>query len=34
MFEQGAGELNVDGAVRLARLVGTTINNSTALGAP
>ena len=33
MFEQGAGELNVDGAVRLAKLVRTTINSSTTLGA-
>src|SRR5689334_4888444 len=31
-FEQGAGELNIDGAVRLAKLVRTTINNSTPLG--
>jgi subtilisin family serine protease len=33
MFEQGAGELNVDGATRLAKLVRTTINSSTTLGA-
>ena len=33
MFEQGAGELNVDGAIRLAKLVRTTINSSTTLGA-
>ena len=33
MFEQGAGELNVDGAVRLAKLVRTTITSSTTLGA-
>ena len=32
MFEQGAGELNIDGAVRLAKLVRTTINSSTPLG--
>ena len=32
-FEQGAGELNVDGAVRLAKLVRTTLTSSTALGA-
>ena len=31
-FEQGAGELNVDGAVRLAKLVRTTINSSTTVG--
>src|SRR6185436_18647755 len=34
MLEQGAGELNIDGAVRLAKLVRTTINSSTALGSP
>src|SRR5262245_14866585 len=34
MFEQGAGELNIDGAVRLAKLVRTDLNNDTALGAP
>src|SRR5687767_6181029 len=33
LLEQGAGELNVDGAVRLAKLVRTTINSSTPLGA-
>ena len=33
MLEQGAGELNIDGATRLAKLVRTTINSSTALGA-
>ena len=33
MFEQGTGELNVDGAVRLAKLVRTTITSSTTLGA-
>src|ERR1043166_6525148 len=33
MFEQGAGELNVDGAVRMAKLVRTTLNSSTTLGA-
>src|SRR6185369_15325960 len=33
MFEQGAGELNIDGATRLAKLVRTTINSSTTLGA-
>src|SRR6185369_4491271 len=33
MFEQGAGELNVNGAVRLAKLVRTTLNSSTQLGA-
>src|SRR5215207_5123160 len=33
MFEQGAGELNIDGAIRLAALVRTDIDSSTALGA-
>ena len=33
MYEQGAGELNIDGATRLAKLVRTTINSSTTLGA-
>jgi serine protease AprX len=33
-FEQGMGGLNVDGAVRLARLVRTDISSSTTLGAP
>jgi subtilisin family serine protease len=33
MYEQGTGELNVDGSVRLAKLVRTTINSTTALGA-
>src|SRR6185295_3896727 len=32
MFEQGAGELNVDGAVRLAKLVRTNLTSTTALG--
>src|SRR6201988_4839541 len=32
MFEQGTGELIVDGAVRLAKLVRTTITSSTILG--
>ncbi len=34
MLEQGAGELNIDGAVRLAKLVRTDITAATALGAP
>jgi len=34
MFEQGSGELNVEGAVRLARLVRTDITKSTSVGAP
>src|SRR5215213_6464845 len=34
ILEQGAGELNIDGAVRLAKLVRTDINSSTTLGAP
>ena len=32
--EQGAGQLNIEGAVRLAKLVRTDLSNSTALGAP
>ena len=34
LLEQGAGELNVEGAVRLARLVRTDLSSSTPLGAP
>jgi subtilisin family serine protease len=34
LLEQGAGELNVEGAVRLARLVRTDLTSNTALGAP
>src|SRR5205814_2516768 len=34
MLEQGAGELNVEGAVRLARLVRTDLSSSTPLGSP
>ena len=34
MFEQGAGELNIDGAVRLAKLVRTDLTSLTPLGAP
>ena len=33
-FEQGAGSLNVEGAVRLARAVRTDLTNSTPVGAP
>lgn len=33
-FDQGAGQLNIDGAVRLAKLVRTDITNSTAVGSP
>jgi subtilisin family serine protease len=33
-FEQGAGEINIEGALRLARLVRTDLSTSTALGAP
>src|SRR5882672_5034168 len=33
-FEQGMGEINIEGAVRLARLVRTDLSNSTWLGAP
>jgi serine protease AprX len=31
-FEQGAGEVNLEGAMRLARLVRTDLSNSTAVG--
>lgn len=34
MFEQGAGELNIEGAVRLAKLVRTNLNSTTTVGAP
>src|SRR5258708_1658656 len=34
MLEQGAGEVNLEGAVRLARLIRTDLNNATAAGAP
>src|SRR6185369_15045890 len=34
MLEQGAGELNVEGAVRLAKLVRTDLSNATLLGTP
>ena len=34
MLEQGAGELNVEGAVRLAKLVRTDLSAGTAVGAP
>jgi subtilisin family serine protease len=33
-LEQGAGELNVEGAVRLAKLVRQNLSNATPLGAP
>jgi serine protease AprX len=33
-FEQGAGEVNVEGAMRLARLVRTDLSASTPVGAP
>jgi subtilisin family serine protease len=33
-FEQGAGEVNIEGAVRLARLVRTDLTATTAVGAP
>jgi subtilisin family serine protease len=32
MLEQGAGELNIEGAVRLAKLVRTDLNSSTSVG--
>lgn len=34
MFEQGAGEVNIEGAVRLAMLVRTDLTNTTTLGSP
>ncbi|HEX8091112.1 MAG TPA: S8 family peptidase, partial [Blastocatellia bacterium] len=34
MFEQGAGELNIEGAIRLAKLVRTDLTNATPAGAP
>jgi subtilisin family serine protease len=34
LFEQGAGELNVEGAIRLAKAVRTTLNAQTPLGSP
>src|SRR5256885_5413511 len=34
MLEQGAGELNIEGAVRLAKLVRTNLNSSTTVGSP
>ncbi|HEU4435223.1 MAG TPA: S8 family peptidase, partial [Pyrinomonadaceae bacterium] len=34
MFEQGAGQLNVAGAVQLARLVRTDLNGATSVGSP
>ncbi|MFN2452690.1 MAG: S8 family peptidase [Pyrinomonadaceae bacterium] len=34
MFEQGAGEINVEGAVRLAKLVRTNLTSTTLLGSP
>ncbi len=33
-FEQGAGEVNIEGAMRLARLVRTDLSPTTAVGAP
>jgi serine protease AprX len=34
MLEQGTGELNIEGAVRLARLVRTDLSDSTRVGSP
>ena len=34
LLEQGAGELNIEGAVRLAKLVRTTLSAQTPLGSP
>ena len=31
-YEQGAGQLNIDGAVQLAKLIRTDLTNQTALG--
>src|SRR5436190_6944338 len=33
-FEQGAGEINIDGAVRIAKIIRTDLSGSTSLGAP
>src|ERR671921_189831 len=33
LLEQGAGQLNIEGALRLARLVRTDLSNNTPLGA-
>ncbi len=33
-FEQGAGEINIDGAIKLAKLVRTDLTSSTPLGTP
>ena len=33
-FEQGAGQLNIEGAIRLAKLVRTNLTNNTQLGDP
>src|SRR5678816_4206671 len=33
-FEQGAGQLNIEGAVRLAKLIRTDLTASTPLGSP
>jgi hypothetical protein len=34
MFEQGAGQVNISGAIRLAKIVRTDLNGSTAVGTP
>src|ERR1043165_9351695 len=34
MFEQGAGQVNIEGAARLAKLVRTDLTSATPLGAP
>ncbi len=34
MLEQGAGQLNIEGAVKLAKLVRTDLTNSTTVGSP
>ena len=34
MFEQGAGQLNIEGAIRLAKAVRTDLTSATALGSP
>ncbi len=34
MLEQGAGEINIEGAVRVARLIRADLTSSTAVGAP
>ena len=34
IFEKGAGELNVEGAIRLTKIIRTDLTNTTLLGTP